>query len=140
MKQINIVFEEQFAKMLSRNWDCIYVVVDMHDTVFKSTYANDEELQPFKNSVEVLQMLTKRKDVKLIYWSSSMSNEIIRHLDYLKKRGVHFSCINANTFEKSTSYANFERKFYMNVILDDKAGFDPSEDWDILLNYLNKIK
>ena len=32
----------------------------------------------------------------------------------------------------------FEKKFYFNILLDDKAGFDPETDWSVIKEYLNK--
>lgn len=136
MKTIDTLFEEQFRKIKERGWEHIYVIVDMHDTVFKSTYGNDQKLIPYDLAVDCLMKLSYRKDVKLIYWSSTNETEQKRHLEYLSGYNINFDYINENPEEASTSYADFDKKFYMNVILDDKAGFDPNEDWFELYLYL----
>lgn len=136
MLDIATLFEKQFDKIKERNWEHIYVVVDMHETVFYPTYGNNKELEPYEFAIKTLQRLTKLPTVKLIYWSSSIEEERQRHVEFLKERNVIFDFFNENPQEKSNIYANFEQKFYMNVILDDKAGFDPHEDWLSLFTYL----
>ena len=42
---MNIVksFDTAFKRMKERNWEKIYVLVDIHDTVFEACYHNKEE-------------------------------------------------------------------------------------------------
>ena len=41
---MNIVrsFETAFKRMKEKGWDKIYILVDIHDTVFEATYSKDE--------------------------------------------------------------------------------------------------
>lgn len=140
MLTITQLFDKEFQKMKSRNWSHIYVVLDIHDTVFKSTYENNAPLLPYKYCIEALQKLSKRSDINLIYWSSTAGNEQLRHIDTLAEDMIIFQDFNKNDKEPSTEYSNFDKKFYMNVILDDKAGFDPENDWEELFNYLKELE
>lgn len=47
--------------------------------------------------------------------------------------------INSNPEVTDKHYADYSLKFYINLILDDKAGFLPEEDWRALKGYL-KLK
>ena len=38
---------------------------------------------------------------------------------------------------ESNRYANFTKKFYYDILLDDKAGFEPN-DWFEIYNFLSK--
>jgi hypothetical protein len=39
---------------------------------------------------------------------------------------------------KNSEFQDFVDKPYFNVLLDDKAGFDPDRDWVELLNYFKE--
>jgi len=61
-----------------------------------------------------------------------------------KKKKINFDFVNKNPSENNTSYADFSKKFYFNILLDDKAFFEPSDwveisEW-IKTRELNKLK
>lgn len=37
--------------------------------------------------------------------------------------------VNSNPDEKDTKTGDFSKKFYFNILLDDRAGFQPETDW-----------
>ena len=37
---------------------------------------------------------------------------------------------------KDTDFQDFSEKPYFNILLEDKAGFDPNKDWELILEYL----
>ena len=56
----------------------------------------------------------------------------------IKKDGIEFSYINENPeVAGKTEWGDFDTKMYANVLLDDKAGFDPEEDWHALLHHFS---
>jgi 2-methylcitrate dehydratase PrpD len=83
----------------------------------------------------VLSYLSAQDDVILILWSSSHETEIAKVREWLETFKINIQFINENPLEDNTEYADFSKKFYFNVILDDKAGFDPSVDWLELENW-----
>jgi hypothetical protein len=126
-----------FAKAEERGWGITYWCVDIHDTMIKSNYktgAIPNEFYPF--AVEVLQYLTKRGDIKLILYTCSHPHEIEEYIELFKTNNIVFDFINENTDVKTdlNGYGNYDRKPYFNVLLDDKAGFEPS-DWLVLKNF-----
>lgn len=133
MKSIDTIIDEVYRKKIERKWDTIYWLVDLHDTIIKSTYVKDALNSIAYNwSLAALSMISKREDSKLILWTSSYEDYIIELVYYLKKRDITFTYINENPECKNTQSGDFSKKFYFNIILDDKAGFEPEKDWEII--------
>lgn len=131
MKSITNLFKEAFQKKKERNWEKIFVLVDLHDTIIKGCY-NSGEFRTFDlislDAVEVLKLMTLRKDICLILWTST-NRELKIYTEWLDHyHDIQFDYVNENPEVKSTEYAYFGDKMYFNVIIDDKAGFEPS-DW-----------
>lgn len=129
-------FETAIRKKKERNWDVIYVMVDIHDTIFKGTYSEVEEYEYLGKAKECLQCMSSRKDIVLILWSSIYCKDAVHYLDKFEQDGIFFKHFNANDAEKSTELACFAYKPYFSVGLDDKFGFEPEKDWEEILNYL----
>lgn len=137
---MNIIkaFETAFQQKVKKGWDCIYVAVDIHGTIFKPTYkpfySSNDVYYPFAK--EVLQMMTSRKDIKLILWSSTPGNILSKYwANFYYNDDIVFNFINENPEVKNTDIASFKNKFYFNVGLDDKFGFEPETDWFQLRGY-----
>ena len=132
--------EKAFSSYKAKGWEYTFWAIDIHDTIFKSTYSAEfktEEYYPFAK--ETLQLLTQRDDVKLILFTCSHSNEIKSYLTQFESDGIHFDYINGNpeVVTDMSGYGNYDKKFYINVGLDDKFGFEPS-DWKIIFDFLKK--
>ena len=126
---LTTAFENAFEKKEKRGWDHIYVFVDVHDTIFKSTYKGGQsEFEYYFNAKCALQMLSKREDIVLGLYTSSYPDQIARMLEKFEEDGIHIDLVNENPMEKNTSYACFDKKPYFNVLIDDKAGFDAEND------------
>lgn len=114
----------------ARNWDTFYVLVDLHGVIIPGNRERKNVLSFIsEDCAEVLRWFTKRKDFKLILWTSSFPDEIVEILEWLKKRHIHFDYVNENPECKNTKYADFYHKPYFNILIDDKAGFEPETDW-----------
>lgn len=124
-----------FLHSFSKKWYETYWVIDMHRTLIKPTYdINDKSLTYYPFALETMQMLTKRDDIVTIMWTSSYPEEISEYVKQLAKVDVIFNKINENP-DISSNNGNFgfyEKKFYFNVLIDDKAAFDPETDWEPL--------
>ena len=130
--------EKEFKKKNERNWNFIYFAIDLHDTVFESNYSNDIIPNKMYNYCkEVLQFLSNRADVKLILYTSSQPSHIEKYLQILNENGIKFDYINCNEDVKDNGFSCYKQKFYFNILIDDKAGFNPFEDWYELGKYLN---
>lgn len=124
---------------ISRKWDCIYILVDLHSTVIKSNWS-DSELpdQYYDYALDTLYLMTLDPGIKLILWTSSWERDYKLYREHMATQGVIFDYVNENPNEKSNpdGYACFESKFYFNMILDDKAGFEPEVDWEPLRDFM----
>ena len=126
-----------------RNWEKIYVAVDIHDTIVVSNYSTSElPTEFFPNAKYVLQYLSKRKDVILILYSSSFPWQMRQYIDFFKSFDIKFKYANCNPEVENKNYGYYNDKFYFNVLIEDKAGFDTDNDWFEVYNAFlnNKIK
>ena len=122
-------FDNAFRQMRLRGWDCIYIAVDVHGTIFKPTYSTEENYDYYPYAKEVLQKFSNRKDVKLILWTASHPDMLEKYKVKLESDGIHIDYINENPEAENGDFANFDKKFYFNIGLDDKFGFDANNDW-----------
>lgn len=112
--------------MAERHWDTLYVMVDAHGTLIRPGH---DHVEFYPCAVEVMKWFNHRKDFKVILWTSSHKSEIKMIVQACNEAGFAFDFINCNLAEKDSPRACFEKKFYFNIILDDKAGFEPEFDW-----------
>ena len=138
---ISNVIKKQFEIMEERGWEEIYWAIDFHNTIIPASYSNDDGNSPFYSyAIEALKILTEREDCRLILWTSSHRSYIEKHLERMKNLGVDFDYFNENPVCKSTELCDFDSKFYFNVLIDDKAGFNGESDWSDVLHALSLVK
>ena len=124
----------------SRKWDRIYWAIDLHGTLIKPNYRDDElPTEYYPNAVEVMRMLTARQDSALIMYTCSWPKEIAQYVDKFGQDGIVFDHVNTNPEVKSEGYGHYENKPYFNILLDDKAGFNPDLHWTDILRALPGI-
>ena len=122
--------------MKERNWEKIYVLVDIHDTVLRACYHNKETYDMFPFAKEALDVMTHAQQISLILWTSTHKDEIEKYTDFFKEQGIRFDMVNINHETKNTDLSCFDEKTYFNVGIDDKFGFDAEHDWEEIYNYL----
>lgn len=128
--------QRSFELKKERGWQKIYVVVDAHGTLIKP-YHNTIEFYPYAN--EVMRWFNNRLDFSTILWTSSYSVEIDTILKACNNAGFFFTYVNSNPAEKNSERACLDKKFYFNVLLDDKSGFEPDTDWQLIKLELIRI-
>jgi len=124
---------KMFLHSFSKEWYSTYWVIDLHGTMFKPTYdINDKSLGYYPFVLETMQLLTKRNDIITIMWTSSYPQEIDEYVKQLAKDEIVFDKINENPYISSNNgnFGYYEKKFYFNVLIDDKAAFDAETDWE----------
>lgn len=157
MKQINDLLDIAFGAASIQGWPHVIFAVDFHGVIVESEKYNDymeandrDVIISIRNSIipaaiTVLQKMTLRADIKLILFTSTdlnhknLINEALTTLygitfDYLTYEGMGL--------ESTKQGQSFEFKPYCDVMLDNSAGFEPS-DWSkveasILLNYVTR--
>lgn len=148
MSNIIKSFEDAFGRSKAKGWDRIYVMVDLHGTIFKPCYHNEEKFEYYPWAKKTLQLMSKFKldegkytfNIVLILWTSSTNESLMPYFEKFKNDEINFSYINENpdvvalaSDPKSSSFIN---KYYFNVGLDDKFGFDPEHDWAEIYKFL----
>ncbi len=116
-----------------------YWAFDIHGTILRPNYKIDrisKEFYPYAR--EVMQMISKRNDIVKILYTCSYPHEIEQYLEYFEELGIHFNYVNTNPDVVNGGYGYYKDKFYFNVLMDDKAGFDGDTDWEAMIPVLNK--
>ena len=117
----------------ARKWDRSYWFIDIHGTMIKPNWDKEnlpKEFYPY--AVDVLKILTARPEIILCLYTCSWPKEIEEYKKLFDEHGIVFNYINVNPEVTSSGYGCFDQKPYINVLMDDKAGFDPEQDWFIL--------
>lgn len=113
-----------------KKWPWMYWAIDLHDVIIPGTYTKNNEGRAFyPHALEVLRWLTNRQDMKLILFTSSHKESAHEILDWMQAQGVRFSYFNENPECKNSDLCDFSSKFYFDMMLEDKAGFEGMEDW-----------
>jgi len=141
---MNIVkaFDNAFERAQDKNWDYIYILVDVHGTIFKPSYLNEEKFEFYPYAKEVLQLLTLYTNVKLICWTSSTNKAALNYGVEFSRNEIYFDYLNCNPeVERQPTdpeTLDLSSKYYFNVGIDDKFGFEPETDWKLIYDYLIK--
>ena len=132
--------EKAFQVKKARGWDTLYWAIDFHDTLFKAMYDEHQPIELYPYAEIVLHKLCESNNILIAYTSTPTAKveAICRYL--YNDLGIHFTYINENPAHKAAgNYADFSKKFYYNVLLDDKAGFEPEKDWQLIKEELIRI-
>jgi hypothetical protein len=135
---IKRTFEMQKVK----GWPETYWCIDLHGTIIPSGRNSDDKTDQEKfypDAAEVLQWLTRRKDIMTILWTSTPPERIGAVKEFLAFHSIRFDYFNENPHAKDTPRSCFAKKFYFNVLLDDRAGFEPETDWTAIKKELKAI-
>ena len=123
-----------------RNWDTLYVLLDIHGTVMVPNW-DGVAIEFYPLAIEALQELSKDPTYKIIMWTCSKEEDRAIYKKLLEDRGINIYAVNANPDTEGTlDWGDYSQKLYCNVLLDDKSGFDPYKEWEEILNYLRDEK
>jgi hypothetical protein len=126
-----------FTHAAKRGWDKTYWAFDIHGTILKPTFKTgvvSTEFYPYAK--EVMQILTRQKNIVSILYTCSYPDEIVQYVKYFEDHDIHFDYVNENPDVCAGAYGHYDSKFYFNVLFEDKAGFDPvdwKEVYDLLI-------
>lgn len=122
-----------------RKWDKIYWAIDLHGTILPPTWSIKNNLIFYPYAKETLQLLSSKTGCILILFTCSHAYKIYEYCKFFYNNNIIFKYINNNPEVISNEYGNYTNKFYFNILLDDKAGFDPNKDWIKIFKLLNKV-
>ena len=111
-----------------RKWPKMYWAIDLHDVIIPGTYSrNNDDRRFYPVAQDVLSWLTSREDMCLILFTSSHEDSIQDIIGWMNP--IHFNYVNRNPECESNDLCNFDGKFYFDLLLEDKAGFEGMMDW-----------
>lgn len=148
MKTWKQIIDDTHVQMKERKWNTIYWSIDLHDTVITGEYNkfnHGSTLLPGAKKVLDYLHTHRRIDVngeftriyKTILWTSSY---IEAATDAVKLFDLKFDYFNENPECLSGDLCDFSGKFYFNVLIDDKSGFDGKVDWEEIYQSLSENK
>jgi len=136
MAKIYKAIENSFKRAKEKNWDYVVFLIDIHDTIFKGTYNNTENFEYLGKAKEALQLMSARKDIKIILWSSTFNKS--KYILQLHKDNINIDAFNRNIYGiENTEIACFDEKPFFNVGIDNAFGFDAEYDWDEVIKAIN---
>jgi len=125
-----------FNRAKEKNWDYVVFLIDIHDTIFKGTYSEIENFEYLGKAKEALQLMSARKDIKIILWSSTFNKR--KYLLQLHKDNINIDTFNRNIIGiENTEIACFDEKPFFSVGIDNAFGFDAETDWEEVIKSLN---
>ena len=136
---LRYALEHEVHKMHERNWDKIYILVDIHGTIFESSYSISDPLITYPDAINCLRLMSSIKEFCLILWSSTSKSVAENYLKYFADNGINFKYFNENPEVENNNISIFDKKFYFNVGIDDKFGFEANQDWWHLMNAINSL-
>lgn len=136
MTPITDFIHHQMKMCRMMGYHCCYIAVDLHGTIFAPHKGkkNKDVLKYIPFAKEALQQLSKNEDIKIILFSSTYDENAQKYIDKLASDEIKIAYFNENPEVKSNEYADFSKKFYFDVLIDDKCGFT-DEDWQEIYQY-----
>jgi hypothetical protein len=134
--------KKSFEMKKAKGWPEIYFCIDLHGTIIpsgRSSEDNKDYLSFYDGAKEVLQWISNRRDLFLILWTSTPPDRQTEVHEWFLKNGIEVNYWNENPHAKDTPRSRFDKKFYFNVVLDDRGGFEPETDWKAIKEELIAI-
>lgn len=139
---IDVPIRRAYNLLKVRTYDTprIYWTIDLHDTCIKSTYVNGEYQWINQDVIDTLKYLLTLPETCIIVWTSCYPEQ--KHLikEFFESAGLYYHFFNENPEAKNTKTGYFNEKFYTSVLIDDKAGFDPQVEWNLVMETVKEIK
>lgn len=133
--------DKLFSVKDENGYKTIYVMVDIHNTILVPSFDHEETFVYFPYAKETLQILSQLDDVKLILWTSSHKDKIEMYINHFNENGIVFDYANENPEFINMPFANFSSKFYYDIGIDDKFGFDANGgEWKMLYDFFLEYK
>jgi hypothetical protein len=128
-----------FGNKVKRGWDKTFWFFDIHGTILKPNYEyGNIPTEFYPHAKETLQYLTTLEDVVMVLYTCSHPHEIDQYVELFKQNNIEFKYINENPEVKTQvdGYGCYDKKPYINVLFEDKCGFDPEVEWEGVIPFM----
>jgi len=129
---VSRAIEKFYEDKERRGWDKGYFFFDIHATILKPNYMFGQIPKEFyPNALETLQYISKIDEIVMILYTCSHPHEVEEYLEYFTSLGINFKYVNENPEVETqlNGYGCYDKKPYMNVLFEDKSGFDAETEW-----------
>ena len=131
--------KKAFVTKRKYNWEKTYWAFDVHETMLKPNWdANQIPTEYYPHACEALQLLSKREDIVMFLYTCSHVRDTDQYLELFESDGIKFNYVNENPEIENSDLGYYDKKPYFNVLLDDKAGFDPAIEWVEILKWIKE--
>ncbi len=129
--------KKAFETARSLGWEKTYWAFDVHETILIPNWdASNIPTEFYPGSKEALRLLTERDDIVMFLYTCSHKRDTDQYLELFQSEGIHFDYVNENPEIVNSDLGYYDKKPYFNVLLDDKAGFDPITEWPAILDWI----
>ena len=128
--------DRAYAQLTEKSWNTIYWSIDLHGTCFKSNYEPGQYEWINHKVHKTLRYISCLPESVIILWSSCYPIEQENIKAFFRRWGVEVTYFNENPEVINTLTGCFDKKFYTSIIIDDKAGFNPETDWELIYKHL----
>ena len=140
MKTWEQIINKAFQKAEAKGYENIFWAIDLHETIFQGDYVPGSPGTIFHNDmIDAMQLINELSGI-IILWTSSRGSTIYKAMQRLRSMDITVHFQNDNPKVHPDSLCSFYPKFYFDILLDDKAGFDMQTDWTEIKNILLTIK
>lgn len=123
--------ERAYKVTKERGWDTVYWAVDLHGTVLESNYEAGGYQFISQDVVDALRHISNLPETRIILWSSVHEHEWPAVAAFIREASICVDFCNHNPEVANSTHGCFDQKFYFSILVDDKAGFCPSEWADV---------
>lgn len=116
-----------YQEMYLRKWNVLYFAIDLHGTIIERYTGND--IKAYDEAEEALEKISSIPEIVPILFTSTSEESLLPFNEWALDRLIFFKYLNENPECLNNKTGDFSKKFYFNVLLDDRAGFDPEVDW-----------
>lgn len=132
-------FINALERAKEKNWDKMYMLLDIHGTVMKPNW-NGLSTEFYPLVLDALKAIADHGMFKIIIWTCSKEEDRIAYKNLLESHGIPIFAVNENPdLDHVLDWGDYSKKPYCNVLLDDKAGFDPENEWFHILKFFTRL-
>lgn len=135
---ITQAIDRALKKAKDKGWDKIYWAIDVHNTCLLNTHASGEHHWLSDGVVDALRYMSDDSRNVITLWSSAWPAYQEEIVEFFKEEGIRVSYFNENPEISSSGLTCFDKKFYFDILIDDKAGFEWETDWDLIVKHLKE--
>lgn len=146
MQQIESMFDKGYATAKAAKYSYMVVAVDLHGTIVDSKTFNETQgkfvekieasLYPF--AIKALQAMSAHESIVMYIYSGTKKRKLKKLVKFLSSK---YGITIATRYHPTTNHASqsFKNKPYFNILLDDRAGFDPKLDWNEICKLMPRL-